>query len=128
MKKLINESRAYIIIGLIVFTIQLVLDNLNAFGLVNTTKTWVAAVVMLFGAITSVWAQYKDKEIANNKLWITLVFVGIGLAGAILDGLDKVPFPENIQSGLRLTLTIIIRVVPVWLKALYPDYIKEENQ
>jgi len=128
MQQTIKQNRAFIIIGLLIFTIQLILDNLNAFGLMNTTKTWVTAGIMLFGAVTSVFSQYKDKQIDNHKLWITFIFIGIALAGAILEGLDKVPFPENIQSGLRLTLTLIIRVVPVWLKALYPDYIKEENQ
>jgi hypothetical protein len=128
MEQTIKQNRAFIIMGLVIFTIQLILDNLNAFGLVNNTKTWIAAGIMLLGAITSVFAQYKDKQIDNNKLWITFIFIGIAIAGAILDGLDKVPFPENIQAGLRLTLTVIIRVVPVWIKTLYPDYIKEENQ
>ena len=128
MEQTIKQNRTFIIIGLLIFTIQLILDNLNAFGLMDTTKTWVAAGIMLFGAVTSVFSQYKDKQIDNSKLWITFIFIGIALAGAILEGLDKIPLAENIQSGLRLTLTLIIRLVPVWLKALYPDYNKEENQ
>lgn len=118
MNKTLTENKSFIIIGLIIFTLQLVLDNLNAFGLVDTTKTWLAATLMLIGAITSVYTQYRDKQMPTISLGITAAVILVGLSGAILESIDKIPFPENIASGLRLTLTLIVRVVPVWVKAL----------
>lgn len=116
-----NTSKTITLMGLMIITLQLIFDTLNSLNLTLGTRDWVSGGIIILGIILSVFNQLRDSKIPNSRIWPTLVFAGIAIAMGILDKLDLLPLVDSWKIAIRTVLSIIISVIPMWLKALFPD-------
>ena len=116
-----GTSKTITLMGLIIITLQLIFDTLNSLHLNLGARDWVSGGIIIMGIFVSVFNQIRDSKIPNSKIWPTIVFAAIAVAMGILDKLDLLPLQDDWKIAIRTTLSIIINVIPMWLKALFPD-------
>lgn len=118
MNKAINQSKLFIVIGLVLTLLQLLFDTLNVSNLSVETKTVIGAAGIFLALICSGFKQYFDPSISNATLWIqALLFAGY-VAGGLLDKFDMLPFNDEWKSIIRIILTFTVNAVPIVIKTM----------
>ena len=118
MKKAINQSKLFIVIGLILTLLQLLFDTLNVSHFSEQTTVIIGAIGIFLSILNSGFKQYFDSTISNKTLWIQALLFVAYVAGDLLDKFDVLPLNDELKAIVRIVLTFIANSVPIVIKTL----------
>lgn len=118
MKKAINQSKLFIVIGLILTLLQLLFDTLNVSHFSEQTTVIIGAIGIFLSILNSGFKQYFDSTISDKTLWIQALLFVAYVAGDLLDKFDVLPLNDELKAIFRIVLTFTANSVPIVIKTL----------
>lgn len=118
MKKAINQSKLFIVIGLILTLLQLLFDTLNVSHFSEQTTVIIGAIGIFLSILNSGFKQYFDSTISDKTLWIQALLFVAYVAVGLLDKFDLLPLNDELKAIVRIVLTFIANSVPIVIKTL----------
>lgn len=118
MKKAINQSKLFIVIGLLLTLLQLLFDTLNVSNFSEQTITIIGAIGVFLSILNSGFKQYFDSTISDKTLWIQALLFVAYVAVGLLDKFDLLPLNDELKAIVRIVLTFIANSVPIVIKTL----------
>jgi len=126
MKQAINQSKLFIVIGLILTLLQLLFDTLNVSHFSEQTTVIIGAIGIFLSILNSGFKQYFDNTISDKTLWIQALLFVAYVAGGLLDKFDVLPLNDELKAIVRIVLTFTANSVPIVIKTLSTE--EKNNQ
>lgn len=117
-----KNQKIFITIMTVIVAVQSVFDAFKTVPLPESATMWIGISGMLIGIIATGIKNYLDPAIANGKnLAVTICLFIAFIAGGVLDQLNVFHLSEVATGYVRLVLTLIVTIIGVVSKTLFPD-------
>jgi hypothetical protein len=126
MKQAINQSKLFIVIGLILTLLQLLFDTLNVSHFSEQTTVIIGTIGIFLSILNSGFKQYFDSTISDKTLWIQVLLFVAYVAGSLLDKFDLLPLNDELKAIVRTVLIFTANSVPIVIKTLSTE--EKNNQ